>query len=207
MPDGRLVTVADEDAVMLWSKDLRSATRIAAIDWGVSAAAAAPAGPPRVAVVGIKAAIFPVAVAGVVRGMDDHHERARGTVTIPITESLHCVAWSPDGRRLLCGGRRGEAVVYDAATGDLLGKLVPHARPVAAVAWSPDGEVLLTADDLGMRLTDAATLAVFDEIRPGWAIAGIAVSAAGDLVALVGNDHAEPAERSGRLATLSLPRP
>jgi WD40 repeat protein/tRNA A-37 threonylcarbamoyl transferase component Bud32 len=208
MPDGRLVTAANEDAVMLWSKDVLTATRIAAIDWGVSAAAAAPAGPPRVAVVGIKAVIFPVAAAGGPgRPSDDPREQARGTVTIPITESLNCVAWSPDGRRLLCGGRRGEAVVYDAATGNRLGKLVPHARPVVAVAWSPDGEVLLTADDLGMRLSDATTLAVFDEVRPGWAIAGIAVSAAGDLVALVGNDQAEPAQRSGRLATLSLPAP
>jgi len=208
MPDGRLVTAANEDAVMLWSKDLRTATRIAAIDWGVSAAAAAPAGPPRVAVVGIEAVIFPVAAAaGSGRPTDDPREPSRGTVTIPITQSLNCVAWSPDGRRLLCGGRRGEAVVYDAATGDRLGTLVPHARPIAAVAWSPDGQVLLTADDVGLRLSDATSLTVFDEIRPGWTITAIAVSAAGDLVALVGNDPAEPAERSGRLATLSLPAP
>lgn len=200
-PDGRLVTVASEDTVMLWPQDLRAATNLAPIDWHVSAAEAAPAGSPRVAVAGRRLVIVPIPSSG-------GPMTAAGTpLDIPIADSLNCIAWSPDGRQLLCGSRNGEAAVYDTASGARVGALVPHAREVVAAAWSPDGRVLLTADDNGMRLSDAKTLAVYDEVRPGWTITDIAIAPAGDLVAIAGKEPADASGRTGRLATLALPAP
>jgi WD40 repeat protein len=135
---------------------------------------------------------------------NDSRRTAAKPLEIPITDSVYSVAWSPDGRQLLCGSRNGEAAVYDAQTGKRTGALVPHAREIVGVAWSPDGRVLLTADDVGMRLSDAGTLVTFDEVRPGWTITDVAVGPGGDLVAIAGWEPSAPPQRAGRLATLKL---
>jgi WD40 repeat protein len=136
---------------------------------------------------------------------NDSRRTAAKPLEIPITDSVYSVAWSPDGRQLLCGSRNGEAAVYDAQTGKRTGALVPHAREIVGVAWSPDGRVLLTADDVGMRLSDAGTLVTFDEVRPGWTITDVVVAPGGDLVAIAGWEPSAPPQLAGRLATLTLP--
>jgi WD40 repeat protein len=199
--------VASEDQVTLWSPDLLSGTKIFSIDWHVCAVAAAPAGAPRVVVAGQKLLVLPVLLDSEGGASTGGNRRLSvKPLEIPITDSLNCVAWSPDGRRFVCGSRNGEASVYEADTGARVGALVPHAREVVAVGWSPDRQVLLTADEAGLRLSDAKTLAVFDEIRPGWTIADVAVSPAGDLVAIAGCEPSAPPQRTGRLATLTLPK-
>ena len=204
-PQGRLITVASEDQVTLWSPDLRSGTTVARIDWLVGTAAAAPAGSPRVAVAGHKLMIVRLPLESEA-GASANNSRwtSAKSLEIPIADSVYSVAWSPDGRQLLCGSRNGEAAVYDAHTGERTGALVPHARGIVGVAWSPDGRVLLTADDVGMRLSDAGTLVTFDEVRPGWTITDVAVGPGGDLVAIAGWEPSAPPQRAGRLATLKL---
>ena len=66
---------------------------------------------------------------------DSHHAR------------IPAVAWSPDGRFVATGDIFGWVQVYDAATGEAIARIFPHApgqnqQPGAALAlaWSPDGQ-------------------------------------------------------------------
>src|SRR5262249_6450032 len=56
-----------------------------------------------------------------------------------------CVAWSPDGRRVVSGGAEGLAFLWDAATGQMHRRLQGHENPIMAVAFSPDGRMVATA--------------------------------------------------------------
>jgi WD40 repeat protein len=74
----------------------------------------------------------------------------------------HCLAFSPDGRRLAVSSialdRPGEARVWDTATGEELLRLRGHPSAIAATAFSPDGERLATAGYEGaVKIWDAAT--------------------------------------------------
>jgi WD40 repeat protein len=89
--------------------------------------------------------------------------------TLPHPEAASCLAFSPDGKRLVTGcgidvwslGQRrghGEAHVWDVATGQPVGPPLRHAAAVSAVAFSPDGKHLLTGSQDGVaRLWDAVT--------------------------------------------------
>jgi WD40 repeat protein len=69
-----------------------------------------------------------------------------------------CMAVSPDGGRILLGGRDGVARVLDMATGRELLTLKAHSGQVLSVAFSRDGQRIVTASyDGTIRLWDAAT--------------------------------------------------
>jgi WD40 repeat protein/serine/threonine protein kinase len=79
---------------------------------------------------------------------------------------IHAVAFSPDGKRLLTGSgdyqtagrRRGEAWLWDLATGKVVAELKGHEREVEAAAFSPDGRLVVTGSrDRTARLWNAAT--------------------------------------------------
>jgi WD40 repeat protein/tRNA A-37 threonylcarbamoyl transferase component Bud32 len=70
---------------------------------------------------------------------------------------IDVVAFSPDGKRFATGGgkwmphgqgmdERGEAQLWDAATGRPIGPLLLHRAAIDIVAFSPDGKTLLTGD-------------------------------------------------------------
>jgi len=56
--------------------------------------------------------------------------------------------FSPDGKMIVTGGGpyggKGEARLWDAATGEPLGQPLPHEQQVLGVAFSPDGKTVLT---------------------------------------------------------------
>jgi WD40 repeat protein/serine/threonine protein kinase len=75
-------------------------------------------------------------------------------------EWVWAVAFSPDGRTALTGGRDKTARRWDVATGQLIGKPLAHDFFVWAVAYSPDGRTILTGSGEPRgeaRLWDAAT--------------------------------------------------
>ena len=55
------------------------------------------------------------------------------------------VAWAPGGRHAVVGGRGGEVLLVDCASGDSAPAGAPHAGPVWAVEPLPDGSGFLTA--------------------------------------------------------------
>jgi WD40 repeat protein len=52
-----------------------------------------------------------------------------------------CVAFSPDGK-LVAAGRGAEVELWDAATGEEVGRHKGHQGEVTTVAFSPDGKTL-----------------------------------------------------------------
>jgi WD40 repeat protein len=78
---------------------------------------------------------------------------------------IQSVAFSPDGHTLLTASghyvyefRRGEAQLWDVATGKLLRRLSGHEREVTAVAYAADGQTVVTASrDGSVRFWDALT--------------------------------------------------
>ncbi|MDT5121852.1 MAG: hypothetical protein QOC96_1334 [Acidobacteriota bacterium] len=83
---------------------------------------------------------------------------------------INAAAFSPDGRLVVSGGDDPIAIMWEAATGRVIRRLVGHKSPVTAVAFSPDGRLILTgsgdSDETGetkekpdntARLWDAAT--------------------------------------------------
>jgi WD40 repeat protein len=57
---------------------------------------------------------------------------------------MHCLAFSPDGKRLVTGDAEGVVKLWDTRTGLEVLSLPAHDRAVNGVAFSPDGQFLYT---------------------------------------------------------------
>ncbi len=64
--------------------------------------------------------------------------------TFPHDDWVWAVAFSPDGRTALTGGKDKVARRWDARTGKEIGPPLRHRHPVWAVSFSPDGRTILT---------------------------------------------------------------
>ena len=67
----------------------------------------------------------------------------------PLTEGLLTVDWSPDGKRIACGGFDGYVYVLDAATLEIAQWWNPEQGQIQKVRWSPDGTKIATATATG----------------------------------------------------------
>ena len=61
--------------------------------------------------------------------------------------SVGAAAFSPDGRTVLTGSRDKTARLWDAKTGEPVGKVMRHENWVNAAAFSPDGRTVLTGSE------------------------------------------------------------
>jgi WD40 repeat protein len=66
------------------------------------------------------------------------------------------LAFSPDGKLLVCGGEEAMRL-YEAATGKEVRRFERHAGFVHALAFSPDGKTLASAEEYTVSLWDVAT--------------------------------------------------
>ena len=83
--------------------------------------------------------------------------RLRRVVAAADPGRVRSLAFSRDGGLLAAGLLRGEALLLDADSLEVRGRLSGHPLAVAALAFSPDGSRLATASSDGIRLWDTAT--------------------------------------------------
>lgn len=69
------------------------------------------------------------------------------------SSALWCVAWAPDGERVVTGSEDCSARVWDTASGETLVQLHEHTGAVYAAAFSPDGAEVATASHDGTVVT------------------------------------------------------
>jgi WD40 repeat protein len=99
-----------------------------------------------------------------------------------------CVAFAPRGKLLASAGKDGVVYLWDPATGNELGRLSGHERPVSTVAFSPNGRLLASSgEDHTVRLWEVAgrkVIRVLDDRalvwkqgQPGVAIPSVGIRA------------------------------
>jgi WD40 repeat protein len=77
-------------------------------------------------------------------------------VSLPDTTGAEYAAFSPDGRRVVVSGAKGQ--VFEAATGEPVGRALEHHAAVSYAAFSPDGRLVVTASlDHVAQAWDVAT--------------------------------------------------
>ena len=88
-------------------------------------------------------------------------ERAEGTPLVELkghTDRVLCVAFSPDGTRIVSGSEDQTAKVWDARTGMLLLNLKGHTERILCVSFSPDETRIVTGSwDQTAKVWDART--------------------------------------------------
>ncbi|MFY9344844.1 MAG: protein kinase [Planctomycetota bacterium] len=91
--------------------------------------------------------------------------------TFPMSQSVHDVAWSPDGMTLVAACHDGFAWVFDLARSTADPVRLPHGGPVWSATFSPDGLRILTASgDHMLRLWTRSGEQVFSARHEGPAL-------------------------------------
>jgi WD40 repeat protein/tRNA A-37 threonylcarbamoyl transferase component Bud32 len=199
-PRGELVVWSIDGGLSWCASDLTGIRRVASTEGVVHVIAAAPAGPPRVALAGARTTIHSLP-SGIVPA------KRRPPIELPVAGEGVAVAWSPDGSLVACGTRAGAVQLFDAATGAPRGALAPHERRIEGLAFAPDGRILVSADQDSVRISDVATLTTFDELRHGIRLDALCLAKDGDWLVLAGQASGSEADGRARLAVMELPPP
>ncbi|MFM8414337.1 MAG: WD40 repeat domain-containing serine/threonine-protein kinase [Planctomycetota bacterium] len=194
-PAGELVLRAHDGALLWWPADLAGPRRIGSLGGVVHALQAAPVGPPRVAAIGDRAIVHPLP------GSPTDRFDSGSPLVLPLAIETTAVAWSPDAAVIAFGTRTGAVQLFAAANGEPLGSLAPHERAVEDLAFTPDGRILVSVTRDCVRISDAAALITFDELRPAIRIRGMCLTADGSRLVIAGEGD-EPGP--GRLAIMEL---
>jgi len=202
-PAGDLVVRTRSGGVYLFQSGRGPARPIGSLEGDVHRLAVAPAGAPRVAAIGDRAMILPLPLP---RAPADR-SGGGSALELPVAIETTAVAWSPDAATIVCGTRTGAVLLFDAKTGTPRGALAPHERKIEALEFAPDGRTLLSADRDAVRLSDAATLTTFDELRPGFELRDLCLSAEGTRLVLAGAAVEGAPTAATRLAVMELVPP
>ncbi|MEI8317500.1 MAG: protein kinase, partial [Planctomycetia bacterium] len=121
------------------------------------------------------------------------------------------MAWSPDGDRLAFGTMGGQVWIVDGVSGSRIVGVSSFARAVRGIIWGTSGRTLIVADEECVRLCEAATGMMFDELRPEWAIEALTMvtgKGGGLRLAVIGNTFSAVGDAlpSGRLLLFDLGR-
>jgi WD40 repeat protein/tRNA A-37 threonylcarbamoyl transferase component Bud32 len=207
-PDGMLVAGCKDGRLLAWNPELTAVAELHRFGehvWSVSSCTTAEG---RIAAgAGKQAVLFHLdPTRGAARA-----PRVRQVLTLEsLPGDIKATAWSPDGTRLACATNGGFVVLFDTATGDRTGSLAAHERDLLWLAYSTDGRTLVSADAMSVRFSDALTLALFDELRPGWRINAAIMAADSSAIVLGGETLAAPDDASppeGRMGIIDIGPP
>jgi eukaryotic-like serine/threonine-protein kinase len=122
-------------------------------------------------------------------------EQATLLGVLPHQGWVACVAFSPDGRRVLTSSGDetaswGEVRLWDAATARPIGKPLAHGGMIHVAAFSPDGLTILAGDTgRDARLWDATTQRLIAVLRHGSSVTSVAFSPDGKTVLTGSSDN------------------
>ncbi|HUW56680.1 MAG TPA: WD40 repeat domain-containing protein, partial [Planctomycetota bacterium] len=139
-PDGKVLAVGGYREVLLWdltAAQLSKRIGTGQLDGRVAALAFIGKGPLLAVADGIPGK------SGAVRIFDVNTGTLSRTIPGP-TDTVHCLAVSPDGTLLAAGGAYTEAHVWSLADAKLVHTIKGHDDWVTGVAFSPDGTLLAT---------------------------------------------------------------
>ena len=194
-------------SLLAHSLDLTSSETIEQYTESVAYLAVSAGSPPRLAVAtGAKIRVHDLLADGSVA------KKGKTLVDLSASGLIAAVmAWSPDGDRLAFGTLGGQVWIVDGVSGSRIVEVSSFAHAVRGIIWGDTGRTLIVADEECVRLCDAATGMMFDQLRPDWAIEALTMvegERGGRRLAVIGNTFSAVGDAlpSGRLLLFDLGR-
>lgn len=116
--------------------------------------------------------------------------KQRPLKTLVVFDSIYSVAISPNGQLLASGSQDTTVKVWNLYSGELIGTLRGHTKPVNTLAFTPDSRILVTgSSDTTIKLWNVATGKLLNTLF-GHAsqINSLAINPDGQTLASAGND-------------------